>query len=162
MAEHLAKRKELWEARKESGTTCSTLTGRGNKQFASDTADKTGASKQQINRSVARAEKVSEDIRDEIRGTELDKGTVLDDLARTPREQQRARLDEWRDGRKSKVDADVKAQAAHAVAEIIAESTPPDLWDGIKANLYAAGAANIANELTNIIGGSLMDKGGWG
>lgn len=75
-AEHLAKRKDLWETRKESGSTCPTLTGRGNKQFAADTEDTTGVPKCAINRAVSRAE----GVRDAIRGTDLDKGVVLDEL----------------------------------------------------------------------------------
>jgi len=69
MAEHLAKRKELWEARKESGTSCSTITGRGNKQFARETADTVGVTRQQVNRAVSRANGVQEDVRDAIRGS---------------------------------------------------------------------------------------------
>lgn len=84
MAEHLAKRKELWEARQESGKTFPTLTGRGNKQFAADTAESTGVTKRAINLSVARAQKLSPEVRDMIRGTEMDKGTVLDQLAKVP------------------------------------------------------------------------------
>lgn len=52
--------------------------------------------------------------------------------------------------------------AQSSVAEIIAEHVPADLWDGVKANLYAAGANSVAHALTNITGQSLMDKGGWG
>lgn len=89
-AEHLAKRKELWEVR-SSGTICSTGDGRPGENigFAQNTAAATGSTKRQVNRAVARAEKVSEEIRNEIRGTDLDKGVVLDYLARTPPERQR-------------------------------------------------------------------------
>jgi ParB family transcriptional regulator, chromosome partitioning protein len=106
-AEHLAKRKELWEM-KSSGVICPTGGGRPgeNKGFAAETADVTGTDKRNINKAVARAEKVSEDIRDEIRGTDLDKGVVLDELARTPPEQQRARLAEFRSEREQEVDPD--------------------------------------------------------
>lgn len=59
---------------------------------------------------------------------------------------------------RSKIDADVKARAAKEVASMLSEHVPGEWWDALKANLYAAGAANIANELTNIIGQSLMDQ----
>jgi ParB/RepB/Spo0J family partition protein len=59
---------------------------------------------------------------------------------------------------RSQVDADVKARAAKEVAEIIAEHVPGEWWDAVKANLYAAGAANIAHALTNITGEAVMDK----
>lgn len=87
-AEHLAKRKELWEVRKESGNTVPTLTGRGNKQFASDTAEKTGVTKRQINKSVSRARDVCDEARDLIRGTALDTGVFLDKLKRLPLDEQ--------------------------------------------------------------------------
>lgn len=60
--------------------------------------------------------------------------------------------------RASKIDADVKDRAANECAQIIAEYVPGDAWDALKANLYAAGANNIANALTNITGQSIMDR----
>jgi hypothetical protein len=59
---------------------------------------------------------------------------------------------------RSKIDPDVKDRAAHEVAEMIAEYVPGGAWDALKSNLYAAGAANIANALTNITGQSIMDR----
>lgn len=153
-AEHLAKRKELWEARKESGRNPPT----SRKHFAADTEGNTGVSKRRVNEAVARAEKVPEDIRDEIRGTDLDKGVVLDDLARTAPEKQRERLQEFKTGRASKIDADVKDRAAKSAAETIAEHVPGEWWDGLKANLYAAGAKNVADALTNVTGEAIMDR----
>lgn len=64
----IKRRKEIWEIRSgESGTTCSTLpkTGRGNTQFAADTAEATGQSKQDINRHVSRAEARRNLVRDQ-------------------------------------------------------------------------------------------------
>lgn len=139
-AEHLAKRKELWGAR--SGRIPPT------KKFAASTEEVTGVSKRRINEAVARAEKVPEDIRDEIRGTDLDKGVVLDDIARTPPERQHERLQEFKTGRASRIDADVKDRAAKSAAETIAEHVPGEWWDGLKANLYAAGAKNVAEALS--------------
>ena len=59
-------------------------------------------------------------IRDEIRGTDLDKGVVLDDIARTPPENQHDRPVEWKSGRQSKIDAYIKYRAPQAAAEKIA------------------------------------------
>ena len=59
---------------------------------------------------------------------------------------------------RSKIDRDVKDRAAREVAAMLAEHVPGDWWDALKANLYAAGAANIANELTNLTGQSIMDR----
>lgn len=55
MAEHLAKRKELWEARQKSGPSCTTLTGR-RKGFDTETADSTGVNRSTVNRAVSRAD----------------------------------------------------------------------------------------------------------
>ena len=66
---------------KESGATCATLetpkTGRGHEQFASATSEITGESKSQINRHVARAEALGDDL-PRVTGTSLDKGVELD------------------------------------------------------------------------------------
>lgn len=59
---------------------------------------------------------------------------------------------------RNKLDGDLKVRAAKEVASMIAEHVPGEWWDALKSNLYAAGASNIANELTNITGQSIMDK----
>lgn len=59
MPEHLAKRKELWEARKNTGATCTSITGPGQpKRFASETSEKTGVNKSTVNRAVSRADRL--------------------------------------------------------------------------------------------------------
>ena len=102
------RRKEIWEAlhpvspqrfdsvfdalpeAKESGTSCPTLekptTGRGNTQFAAETAAITGESKRDVNRHIARAEALGDDL-DKVTGTSLDKGVELDALKAMPPEQ---------------------------------------------------------------------------
>ena len=154
MAEHLAKRKELWAARILGGTNCSTKKPQHEKKFAQETAEATGSTRQQINRAVSRAEGVTQEARDAIRGTEHDKGVVLDELRALPPQEQseRASAIVRGDVNRNKIDMDVKARAAKEVAEIISENVPAELWDGLKANLYAAGAKNIANEFSNKIG----------
>ena len=97
-AEHLAKRKELWEAWQKSGPNCPTLTGRGNKGFAAETAEATGVSKRTVNRAVNRAHGVDREVFDEIRNTRWDRGQVLDELAKLPTAKaQKRRLREMRD-----------------------------------------------------------------
>lgn len=96
-AEHLAKRKELWDAKQESGPSCPTFTGRGNKQFAAETSEATSLSKRALNRAISRANNITEEARDAIRGTELDKGVVLDELKKVPPSQQMQRVAELRE-----------------------------------------------------------------
>lgn len=85
-ADHLARRKEIWEALQASGTNCST------KGFAADSAKAIGRTKQDINRHVARADALGTDIR-LIAGTSLDKGVEMDALARLPEENRRPLID---------------------------------------------------------------------
>lgn len=140
-------------------------------RFTADTAASTGKSERVIQRDAERGEKVIDEVLDLIRGTKLDTGTYLDKLKKLdPNDQvsaakrdlallRKAQRNENVVTQRSKVDADVKSRAAHEVAEIIAEYVPGEWWDAVKANLYAAGASNIAHELTNLIGQSVMDKG---
>lgn len=82
-AEHLARRKEVWEALRNTDANCATIRGRGQpKQFASETADRTGVHKTTINRDLARAEALGPDLRG-IAGTSLDKGVETDALMRS-------------------------------------------------------------------------------
>jgi hypothetical protein len=142
--------------------------------FAEDTADRTGRSRRAVEVDAARGKALGDDLK-RVSGTSLDKGVELDALAKLEPEQRseivrRAQAgekvsarsglgsDEFADRRASKIDADVKGRAAQEAAEIIAEYVPADAWDGLKANLYAAGANAIANALTNITGQSVMDR----
>lgn len=85
MAEHLSKRKELWAVR-SSGATCATGGGAAgeNRQFASETAGATGVTKSTINRATSRAENITQEARDLLRGTKLDTGVFLDLLKKVP------------------------------------------------------------------------------
>jgi len=84
------RRREIWEAlHPNSGATCATIPDRGPGrpvEFAADTAKVTGESKSQINRHVARAEALGDDL-DKVTGTSLDKGVELDALKAMPPEQ---------------------------------------------------------------------------
>tara|TARA_R110002049_G_scaffold289699_1_gene472763 strand:+ start:5297 stop:5674 length:378 start_codon:yes stop_codon:yes gene_type:complete len=73
-AEHLAKRKELWEIR--NNATTSRETPGQPKGFAGETAAATGTSTRDIQRATSRAQGVTEEVRNETRGTDLERGTV--------------------------------------------------------------------------------------
>ena len=88
-AKAIKRRKEIWEAmRPSSGTNCpeTRVSERGRvgegrpAEFAADTSRASGESKRDVNRHLARAEALGEDL-DEIAGTSLDKGVELDALA---------------------------------------------------------------------------------
>lgn len=113
---------------------------------------------------AARAVKVAsltEEAKEAARDVGLDDNrTALLEAAKAPAEHQAAIIRDYAEKKaadRNKLDGDLKARAAKEVASIIAEHVPGEWWDGLKANLYACGAANIANELTNITGQSIMD-----
>ena len=93
-AQAIKRRKAIWEAlHPNSGASCATIPERGPGrpvEFAADTAKVTGESKSQINRHVARAEALGDDL-PRVAGTSLDKGVELDALAKLP-EADRAEL----------------------------------------------------------------------
>jgi 7-cyano-7-deazaguanine synthase in queuosine biosynthesis len=71
VAEHNRERKRLWEAKQIGGATCPTNDLRKDgrhkgpqhqKAFAADTAEKTGQDKRNINKAVARGEKIAPDV----------------------------------------------------------------------------------------------------
>ena len=83
----IKRRKQIWEALHpdKSGARCATLpcTGRGHTQFATETAAVSGESKSQINRHLARADVLGDDLA-AVAGTSLDKGRELDALKVLP------------------------------------------------------------------------------
>lgn len=141
--------------------------------FVEATAAATGASERAVQRDAERGEKVCEKALDLVNGTKLDTGVYLDKLKpMSPADQVAAvkrdlaalknassKVAPIQSAARSKIDADVKVRAAREVASLIAEHVPGEWWDAVKANLYAAGAANIAHELTNITGQSIIDRG---
>ncbi|UQV19631.1 hypothetical protein MU852_07835 [Brevundimonas albigilva] len=66
----------------------------GDRSYASHAAETLGQSKRAVERDIQRGKKIAPDVLAEVAGTELDKGVVLDELARTPAEEQRAKLAE--------------------------------------------------------------------
>lgn len=89
-AEHLARRKTLWEARKSQvGEVRSPTKPQHERGFASETSAETGVSKRTVNQALARAEAVPQDVRDKIRGSAFDSGAYLDRLGKLSPDGQR-------------------------------------------------------------------------
>lgn len=165
-ARYMARRKELYLNEHPDGRTAETDADR----FTLAVAKATGVSEATVQQQVSRGEKVIGEVMDLIKGSPLDKGGYLDTLKAMPPNEQLAAAkrdlahlraqdrEKMATVRRNKVQGDVKARAAKEVAEILAEHVPGDWWDALKSNLYAAGAANIAHELTNITGQSIMDR----
>lgn len=167
------RRKEAYEAlhpEAKHGSNRHTRPDAAAASFAEDQAAVTGQSERKVQLDAERGEKVCAAALDLVNGTKLDTGVYLDklkllspadqvaevkrDLAALKNTSKVAPISTAR----SKIDADVKVRAAREVANILAEYVPGEWWDAVKANLYAAGAANIAHELTNITGQSVMDR----
>lgn len=130
-------------------------------QGVRETSRELGLSRQDVERSKTVAS-LSDEAKEAAREAGLDDNrSALLEAAKAAPEQQAAvirDIAEHRASERSKIDADVKVRAAREVASMLAEHVPGEWWDALKANLYAAGAANIAHELTNITGQSIMDR----
>jgi ParB-like chromosome segregation protein Spo0J len=99
-AEHLKRRKEIWEAKHQSMQDAPIESkredGKGHRAegFASDTAEKTGVDKTTINRAISRAEKIPESIREKIEGTKLDSGAYMDSIKDLPEEEMAEKVEQ--------------------------------------------------------------------
>lgn len=135
--------------------------GRGNEGGVRAAARELGIERTDASRAVKVAS-LTDEAKEAAREVGLDDNrTALLQAAKAAPEQQAKVIRDYAEQRqavRNKVDLDVKARAAREVAGIISEYVPGEWWDSLKANLYAAGAANIAHELTNITGQSIMDK----
>lgn len=87
-AGHLKRRKEIFDAKGEEKIP--TLGGEQTVGFDRDTADKTGMDKSTIRKSRSRAEKIAEDVQEDISGTPIaDSGVELDALKKLSHDEQR-------------------------------------------------------------------------
>lgn len=102
------------------------------KAFAAETAAVTGESKSQINRHLARAEALGDDL-DKVTGTSLDKGVELDALKAMPPEQRAPLIERAQAGEKVSARAAPAQQPApaHTTTSLIAalQSTMQYLLD---------------------------------
>jgi ParB-like chromosome segregation protein Spo0J len=167
----IARRKAIYEElhpETKAGTAgANARWGEGNANeksaFASSTADATGKGRRSIEIAAARGEALGEENLDAITGTSLDKGVELDALAKMPEGDRkvligRAKAGEDVSARAPSIDGDIRNRAAQELAEWIVSHANGNDLDAVKANLFAAGAKNIAVELTNLIGQSIMDR----
>ena len=124
-------------------------------EFANDTAKVTGESKRDVNRHLARAEALGDDL-DKVAGTSLDKGVELDALAKLP-EADRAELIE-RAQAGEKVSARDAAPAAPTPKPVLAAPalTPSmrlqmALVHGINRMLESAGVETVEEFVAQIM-----------
>jgi len=62
--------------------------------YAAQTAVALGVDERTVRRDLARANNIAPEVMDSVTGTDLDKGVVLDELARTPKAEQPAKVSE--------------------------------------------------------------------
>jgi len=92
------------------------------KTYSEEAAQALGVSRQLVDKHVWRGNKIDPDVLKAVTDTELDNGRVLDELARTPRADQPALLDEIRQRREAhKVNAEHNRVIALTDAEQFAE-----------------------------------------
>lgn len=90
--------------------------------YSDQAAASLGIGKRTVERDLARGKKIAPKVLAEVTGTDLDKGIVLDELARTPAAQQPALLDEIRARREAhKLNAEHNRVIALTDAERFAE-----------------------------------------
>lgn len=138
--------------------------------FAKATASATGQSERAVRRDADRGKKVIPEVMDLIRGTKLDTGKYLDQIKKFPPNDQviavkrdlsiakQQERDRQKSATKSKLDADVRQRAAKACAEIIAEYVPHDALDHFRSNLAVTNTKDLATELANLLGESVMGR----
>ena len=127
-ATHIKRRKQIWEALhpvEMGGTTCPThpetdsmgrkKSPQQEKAFAADTAAVSGESKRDVNRHLARAEAIGDDI-ERVAGTSLDKGVELDALAKMPEPERKELID--------RAEAGEKVSARKTAPQAVASENP--------------------------------------
>lgn len=164
-AEHHVRREEIL---KRKGLVSK---GRGGDQseksslrsYATQASETLGVTKRTVEKDLARGKKIVPDVLSEVAGTDLDKGVVLDELARTPAEEQRAKLAEItlrrQEAERVKKDAEAANRATDRViamteaerfAEWIMNRTDLGELPVIIGWLTAAKSADIAAALRRI------------
>lgn len=114
-------------------------------------------------RDAQRASKVAgltDEAKEAARETGLDDNrSALLEAAKVEPSKQADKVREIAEAKTLKIEQDIQNRAAKEVAEILAEHVPGELWDGLKANLHAAGKVNaILAAFNNLIGQSVMDR----
>ena len=92
-------------------------------KYSAQAAASLGVDERTVRRDLARGKKITPDVLAEVAGTELDKGVVLDELARTPAEEQRAKLAEIALRRQEAERVKKDAEAANRATDRVVQMT---------------------------------------
>lgn len=91
--------------------------------YSDQAAASLGVDKRTVQRDLARGKKINPDVLAEVAGTDLDKGVVLDELARTPADEQRAKLAEIALRRQEAERVKKDAEAANRATDRVVQMT---------------------------------------
>lgn len=120
--------------------------------YAKQTSEVLGVNKRTVEKDLARGKKISAEILAEVCGTDLDKGVVLDELARTPKPDQHAKIIEIRDRQEADklnryADKAVARSNAEEAAEIIHANLDLDQVDALMARLASVAMKDFLGAL---------------
>lgn len=163
-AKAIKRRKEIWEAMRPQNQVAQLEPPEigyrkpppQSREFAADTASASGESKAQVNRHLARAEALGDDL-DAVAGTSLDKGVELDALKSMPAEERseliaRAQAGEKVSARSQEDDEQNERLVRQTIADLtrLAKRMNPDECREI-ANRLGIGTAEAA--IASALGG---------
>lgn len=169
-AQAIKRRKQIWEAlhpvekrmrgsmvmesqfdRETGDATCASSLSDGRKagpqhekRFAADTASVSGESKSQINRHLARAEAIGEDL-ERVTGTSLDKGVELDALAKLPELERKELID------KAEAGEQVSARKASAAKQQALDERLCDVIDDAVERILSVMHADSIAEFADAV-----------
>lgn len=121
--------------------------------YAEHAAASLGVTDRTVRQDLARGKKIAPDVLAEVAGTDLDKGVVLDELARTPRESQAAKVAEIRDRQEAEklnryADKAVARTNAEEAAEIVHANLDLDQVDALAARLSSVSMKDFLSALS--------------
>ena len=147
-AQAIKRRKQIWEAlHPNSGTTCPTIQERGRgrpQEFAAETSAVSGESKRDVNRHLARAEAIGEDL-ERVTGTSLDKGVELDALAKLPEPERKELID------KAEAGEQVSARKASAAKQQALDERLCDVIDEAVERILSVMQADSIAEFSEAV-----------
>lgn len=123
--------------------------------YSEQAAKSLGVDRRTVQRDLARGKNIAPDVLAEVAGTDMDKGVVLDALARAPREDQRAILAEIKERETSAkltryADKEVARSNAEEAADIIHANLDLDQVDALAARLSSVTMKDFLAALSKV------------
>lgn len=123
------------------------------RSYAHQAADTLGVTKRTVEKDLRRGKNIAADILADVVGTDLDKGVVLDELARTPRQEQHAKIVEIRERQEAEKlnrqsDRSAARSNAEEAADIIRTNLGLDKMDILIARLASVSMKDFLGALS--------------